>query len=115
MIVDDNAWVLHDGVYIPTEVFAPRLLAGKEGSETVLKIRGWRDISFSGGFRILMDFYPFGDMFDLRMKPYRPMSFDPAYPQLPQPFLWYTFECLAIAGVLMVSICARIPPITTDV
>ena len=63
MMQENEAWVLHEGVYVPTEIFAPRQLAGQKGSEAIMKIRGWRGTPWgTGSYRILMEFYPFGDL-----------------------------------------------------
>lgn len=110
---DDNAWTLHEGVYVPVEVRAPQLLGGREGSETILRVRGWREFPGQSMFRVLLDYCPFGDLIDFRSftcrvwdegKP-EPGEVPSRWnPKLPQAFLWYVFECLATAGVLMVSV-----------
>lgn len=105
MLNEDAAWVLDGGVYVPTEIYAPQLMSNREGSETILQVRGWREIRGHNFFRVLLDYCPFGDLYNLRCVDYDPNDYDGEFnPKLPEPFLWYVFECLATAGVLMVSL-----------
>lgn len=103
---EPGAWALVDGVHVPMEIHAPRLLAGKEGSETIQRIRGWREHPSLAVYRVLMDFYPSGDLWTLRTEGTyegHMQGLLPVVPRLPTPFIWYTFECLAKAGCLMAS------------
>lgn len=97
---NDGAWVIDDktGVFHPIEFIAPEMLANKEGSEFVLRKRGWREMYEFNSFRMLMEFYPHGDLYQT-MEQARGARLT----RWPQPFLWYVFEALATAGVLMVS------------
>ena len=104
---DPAAWVLHDGVYVPTEIRAPQMMAGKPGSESILCPRGWRQFQDRAMFRVLMEFCPYGDLWVIRYGMYDPGSAAAVrafQPKMPQAFLWYVFENLATAGVLMVSL-----------
>lgn len=104
MLADEDAWVLNQGVYVPSEVWAPMTLANKPGSETVVRLRGWRELIGKDSYRIIMDYYNHGNLYDLRYRELKPMRDVVGFqPRIPQPFLWYVFECLAIAGLLMVS------------
>lgn len=105
MLNEEAAWVLDEGVYVPTEIYAPQLMSNRQGSETILQVRGWREIRGRNFFRVLLDYCPFGDLFNLRCEAYNRDDSDGNFlPKLPEPFLWYVFECLATAGVLMVSL-----------
>lgn len=119
-IIDDamnskpGSWMLHEGMWTPSEIRCPQLLAGKSGSETILKVRGWREFPGSKVFRALLAYCPFGELGEIRRKIYTASDFEDEYgeytePKLPQPFIWYVFECLAVAGVLMVRHCPYIP------
>ena len=101
--------MLHEGMWTPAEIRCPQLLAGKDGSETILKVRGWRQYPGRDVYRALLGYCPFGDLWDIRNTTYEnPWDRPSLEPKLPQPFIWYVFESLAIAGALMV----RPQPIT---
>lgn len=105
METEESAWAKHEGQWVPTEVRAPQMMAGQEGSETVIKVRGWRAFEIWDHFRILMEFCPLGDLWDLRLKTYHMSERNSeGHPRMPEPFLWYVFECLAAAGLMMVRL-----------
>lgn len=102
---ENEAWVLNNGVYVPTEVWESKILSNMPGSETLLRLRRWRELIEQDSYRIISDYYPHGDLYDLRHKAYaRHRSNRRFLPPLPEPFLWYVFEYLAVSGILMVSI-----------
>ncbi|KAF2768833.1 kinase-like protein [Teratosphaeria nubilosa] len=75
---------------LPNEIVAMLLLRGREGSENIVRIRGYRLRAKEMFTRIFMEFAPFGDCntFCHRNHP-------------PESFVWAAFEALAIAGLLM--------------
>lgn len=82
---------------IPCEVWAMCKLRGRVGAETVVQIRNWRIETSERMYRIYMDYCPYGDLCDI----VNSMGYSGVRTYVPEPFLWYCFECLAIAGLLM--------------
>ena len=77
------------------EIYALYSLRGKEGSENIVRIRNWRLRSEKMMHRQYLDFCSLKDLFDV-IDEYRNIG-----EFVPEPFCWYCFECLAIAGLLM--------------
>lgn len=84
-----------NGKHLPNEVVAMYNLRGLLGSETVVRIRNFRLDTPSKMYRIYLEYCQFGDLYSFS-DDYRG---DPV--GVPEPFLWHTFESLAVSGLLM--------------
>jgi serine/threonine protein kinase len=90
-----NWFVEPDRERIPMEVKTMFDLRGRLGSEYILKILNWRMSTKNRLLRIYTAFAPLGNMLQLVSQ------YDLAEENIPEPYLWHTFECLALAGILM--------------
>jgi serine/threonine protein kinase len=90
-----NWFVEPDGELILMEVKTMFDLRGREGSEYILKILNWRMSTKNRLLRIYTAFAPFGNMLQIVW------LYDEAEENIPEPYLWHTFECSAIAGLVM--------------
>jgi serine/threonine protein kinase len=70
-------------------------LRGRLGSEYILKILNWRMSTENKLLRIYTAFAPLGNLLQLVS------WYNAADESIPEPYLWHTFECLAVAGLLM--------------
>jgi serine/threonine protein kinase len=90
-----NWFVKSDGERVPMEVKTMFDLRGRERSEYILKILNWRMSTEKRLLRIYTAFAPLGNLLQLVSR------YNEADENIPEPYLWHTFECLAIAGLLM--------------
>jgi serine/threonine protein kinase len=90
-----NWFVEPDGERVPMEVKTMFDLRGREGSEYILKILNWRMSTKNRLLRIYTAFAPFGNMLQLVSQ------YGIAEENIPEPYLWHIFECLALAGLLV--------------
>ncbi|KAF2170231.1 hypothetical protein M409DRAFT_19833 [Zasmidium cellare ATCC 36951] len=86
------------------EVFAMMRLRPLRGSESIVRIRNWR-ISWPERLcRIYMEYCPFNSMQHVLSEHYRTGYGTALYRRIrfiPEPFVWFFFETLAKAGILM--------------
>ncbi|SMR43790.1 unnamed protein product [Zymoseptoria tritici ST99CH_3D1] len=96
---------------IPIEIQAMKDLRNKTGSGSVVELRNWKLSRKNRSHRLYLEYCPHDDMFELlNVRTYlidsmkRKQTPDIVIPNAalyPEPFAWYTFWTLAIAGILM--------------